>query len=382
MIYLDNASTSWPKPEPVFQAVSDCLRNAGGNPGRGGHSLARAADRILYEARQELAWLFKANNPASITFAYSATDALNAALFGLLKPGDKVVTTSMEHNAVARPLRELETRGVRLTVIKCDQTGRLPLHDLKKCLSGARAVVIGHGSNVTGTMVSLADVGILAAEAGAILVVDAAQTGGVEEIDVAAMGVDILAFSGHKGLLGPQGTGGIYLRPGLDIAPLRYGGTGSQSDSDRQPSIYPDRLESGTPNTPGIAGLLAWVRYIRETGQGKIRQTERELTARLFEGLAATPGVTVYGPAGTENRTAVVSFTIKGIDSGEVAWRLDRDYGVACRAGLHCAPWAHNTIGTLQSGTVRFSPGYFNSDADIIAAVEAVKAVAVTGGSE
>ncbi len=381
MIYFDNAATSWPKPESVYQAVTDCLRHAGGSPGRGGHGLSRAADQILFEARQELAWLLKVDNPAAIMFAYSATDALNTALFGLLQPGDRAVTTSMEHNAVARPLRELEKRGVRLTVICCDQTGRLPLDDLKAALTGARAVVIGHGSNVTGTLTPLEAIGALAASAGAVLVVDAAQTCGVEAIDVVAMGVGVLAFSGHKGLFGPQGTGGLYLQPGLEVRPLRYGGTGSLSDSDLQPPFYPDRLESGTPNTPGIAGLLAGLRYIRTTGQDKIRQAERELTIGLLDGLAAIPRVTVYGPGPSEDRAAVVSFTVSGMDSGEVAWRLDRQFGIASRAGLQCAPWAHATIGTLQSGTIRFSPGYFNSADDIAAAVEAVQAVALTGGS-
>jgi len=343
--------------------------------------MARAADQIMFEARQELAWLLKVNNPASIMFSYNATDALNIALFGLLKPGDKVVTSSMEHNAVARPLRELERRGIRLDVILCDKDGRLPLEDLKAGLNGARAVVVGHGSNVTGTLAPLAEIGSLAAAAGAVFVVDAAQTCGVEEIDVEGFGVDILAFSGHKGFLGPQGTGGLYLRPGLDVIPLRYGGTGSQSDSDQQPAFYPDRLESGTPNTPGIAGLLAGIRFIRETGLSKIRQVEKEFTTRLLEGLASIPKVAIYGPGASESRTAVVSFTIEGVDSGEVAWRLDRDYGIACRAGLHCAPWAHQTIGTLRSGTIRFSPGYFNTANDIVAAVEAVKAAALMGGN-
>lgn len=380
MIYLDNAATSWPKPETVYKAVDECLRFAGGSPGRGSHGLARAADQILFEARQELAWLFKVENPAAIMFAYNATDALNIALFGLLKPGDKVVTTSMEHNAVARPLRELERRGVRLEIISGDKAGRLPLDKLAAAVPGARAVVMGHGSNVTGGLAPLEEVGALTAKAGAVLVIDAAQTSGVEEIDVKAMGIDILAFSGHKGLLGPQGTGGVYLRPGLELFPLRYGGTGSQSNSDRQPDFYPDRLESGTPNTPGIAGLLAGVRFIRETGLSAIREKERELTTGLMERLAALSKVTVYGPSVTEKRTSVVSFTIEGIDCGEAAWRLDKEFGIACRSGLHCAPWAHQTIGTLQSGTIRFSPGFFNTAVDIDAAVEAVRAVALAGG--
>lgn len=379
MIYLDNAATSWPKPAEVPRAVAACLRRTA-SPGRSGHGLSREADRILFAAREALAALFGAANSGTITFAANATDALNTALFGLLAPGDRVVTTSMEHNAVARPLRALEDRGLHLEIVGCDRAGGLPLDSLRAALAGgAKAVVVTHASNVTGTVMPLADIGRLARAAGALLIVDAAQTAGAEHIDVAAMGIDVMAFSGHKSLLGPQGTGGLYVREGVMVEPLRHGGTGSLSESDRQPLFYPDRLESGTPNTPGIAGLLAGVKYINKRGLENIRTAENQLTGELLAGLANIPGVAVYGPPPGAPRAAVVSFTVGDRDSGEIAHRLDREYGIACRGGLHCAPWAHKTIGTLMTGTVRFSPGCFTTVADIAAAQAAVTAIAAGG---
>lgn len=379
MIYLDNAATSWPKPASVPRAVAGCLQRAA-SPGRGGYGLSREADRILFAAREELAALLEAENSSSIIFAHNATDALNIALFGLLGPGDRVVTTSMEHNAVARPLRALESRGLNLEILACGPDGSLPLVALRTALAtGAKAVVVTHASNVSGTLVPLAAIGELACDAGALFIVDAAQTAGAEPIRVAEMGIDVLAFSGHKSLLGPQGTGGLYVRPGVSVSPLRFGGTGSLSESDRQPDFYPDRLESGTPNTPGIAGLLAGVRYIGKRGLTAIRAQERAHTDTLVAGLAAIDGVRVFGPPPGEPRTAVVSFTVGDRDSGEIAHRLDQEYGVACRGGLHCAPWAHRTLGTLATGTVRFSPGCFTTDEDIYAALAAVSTIAADG---
>lgn len=379
MIYLDNAATSWPKPAAVPRAVAACLHRAA-SPGRGGHGLSREADRILFAAREELAALFGAEHSGTITFTASATDAVNTALFGLLAPGDKVVTTSMEHNAVARPLRALENRGLRLEIVGCDRTGSLPMDSLRAALAGgAKAVVVTHASNVTGAIMPLAEIGRMARAAGALLIADAAQTAGAEHIDVAAMGIDVMAFSGHKSLLGPQGTGGLYVREGIMVEPFRHGGTGSLSESDRQPLFYPDRLESGTPNTPGIAGLLAGIRYINKRGRGNIRTAESRLTGDLLAGLADIPGVAVYGPPPGVPRAAVVSFIIEGRDSGEIAHRLDREYGIACRGGLHCAPWAHQTIGTLKTGTIRFSPGCFTTDAEIAAALAAVADITAGG---
>jgi cysteine desulfurase family protein len=376
MIYLDNAATTWPKPETVYQAVDHCLREVGGNPGRGSHTLARQGTALLCQAREALAGLFNINNPANIAFTYNATDAINTALSGLLQPGDHVVTTTLEHNAVARPLRFLEKNGVKLTIIGCDHTGLLNWKEMKDAVKpGIKAVVLSHASNVTGSVVPLAEIGQLAHRAGALLVVDAAQTAGVEEINVKEQQIDVLAFSGHKGLLGPQGTGGIYVRTGLVINPLRRGGTGSKSESDMQPNFMPDCLESGTPNTPGIAGLLAGVLYIRNIGQETIRQYEAALTKQLLDGLQRIPGLQVHGPQTRQPQTAVVSVSIKGADSGMIAFQLDAEYGIACRGGLHCAPWAHRALGTINTGTVRLSPGYFNTAADIDTAVEALAAI-------
>jgi cysteine desulfurase family protein len=381
MIYLDNAATTWPKPEAVYRAVDECLRGISGNPGRGGHSNARKAAYLLYEAREEIAGLFGIDNPTNISFTHNATDALNIALLGLVHSGDLVVTTAMEHNAVARPLRYLESIGAKLSIVPCDTTGNLELEGMEKAIkAGAKVVIMSHASNVTGTIMPICEVGKLAAHYGAVFIVDAAQTGGVEEIQAQQFGIDLLAFSGHKGLFGPQGTGGLYVRDGLKITPLRYGGTGSLSESDIQPEFMPDRLESGTPNTPGIAGLLAGVKFVQDTGRETIRAWEAQLSNQLITGLKTINGVTLYGPKQHSARTAVVSFIIDKWDSGALAHHLDQEFGIACRAGLHCAPWAHQTIGTLRTGTVRFSPGYFNTVAEIEEAIQAVRMLTVREG--
>ncbi|MCX7779391.1 MAG: aminotransferase class V-fold PLP-dependent enzyme [Negativicutes bacterium] len=382
MIYLDNAATTWPKPESVYQAVEQYMRHLGASPGRGGHSKARAAGYILYEARELLAQLFGIQDPNRISFMHNATDAINTALFGLLSAGDTVVTTAMEHNAVARPLRALEKQGVVVRVAKCGRDGRVDLADMERLLAaGAKAVVMTHASNVTGTLMPVQAAGELARRHGAVMIVDAAQTAGIEPIDVASMAIDVLAFSGHKGLLGPQGTGGLYVRPGLNIKPLRFGGTGSLSESDRQPDFLPDCLESGTANTPGIAGLAAGVRFILATGIEAICAWERRLAGMLFQGLAEIPGVSVLGPTDPNLRTAVVAFTLGNMDSSLLSYRLDEEYGIISRGGLHCAPWAHQTLGTTATGAVRLSPGWFTTEAEIAAALKAVRALAREGVS-
>ncbi|WP_425059435.1 putative cysteine desulfurase [Sporomusa carbonis] len=381
MIYLDNAATTWPKPECVYQAVDHCLRTMGANPGRGGHSMARAASMLLYEAREALAELFAIEDANQIVFTHNATDAINMAVFGILNPGDTVVTTGVEHNAVARAIRLAEAKGVIANIIPCTSNGELDMAAMTAAIrQRPKAVIMCHASNVTGAIMPVPEVGKLTSQHGVVLIVDAAQTAGVEAIDVCSMGIDVLAFSGHKGLFGPQGTGGIYVREGLDVTPLRVGGTGSLSESDTQPDFMPDRLESGTPNTPGIAGLKAGVQFILETGRPKIQMRELELTKLLLNGLKDIPGVIVHGPVDISGRTAVVSFTLNGRDSGQVAHALDRDYGIACRAGLHCAPWAHRSMGTMKTGTVRFSPGFFNTDEEIGQALQAVRELAAQGG--
>lgn len=383
MIYLDNAATSWPKPQVVYDAVNDCLTTAGANPGRGGHAMARKAGRIIADAREEAAALFGIRESTQVIFTHNATAAINMALFGLVKPGWRMVTTAIEHNAVARPLRKLETMGAVLTVIGCDRQGRLNMTEFQAALqNGADLVVVGHASNVTGAIMPLGEIGRLARQAGAIFAVDAAQTAGVEVIDVEDMNIDLLAFPGHKSLFGLQGTGGLYIRPGLAVEPRCFGGTGSMSESDWQPDFLPDMLESGTPNTPGLAGLGAGIAYIRKIGLDTIRTREKQMTEALVEGLAEIPGVTIYGPGRTEERTAVICFTAGDADCGMVAHLLDRDYGIACRSGLHCAPWAHRVLGTLQTGAVRLSPGYFTTMAEVETTIGAIAGIVRSQGGK
>lgn len=381
MIYLDNAATSWPKPESVYQAMDHCMRYAGANPGRGGHRMALDAGRILFECRDTLAALFNIEDPNQIAFMLNATDAINTALFGLLKPGDHVVTTGMEHNALVRPLRALERLGVKLTVVPADQYGEVRVGGIEEaCTDQTKLVAVGHASNVTGSILPIGEVGKITRKKGIPLLVDAAQTAGVENIDVTAQGIDLLAFTGHKGLLGPQGTGGLWIRENINVNPLRWGGTGSNSESDLMPEFMPDKLESGTPNTPGIAGLNAGLRFIMDKGLDNIRLQERKLRRELWEGLAAIPRVVLYGTADPDNKTGVLSFNIKGLDSGKVSYILDRRFDIATRSGLHCAPWAHKSIGTLATGTVRASIGWINTSEEISQLLHAVRSIAETEG--
>lgn len=371
MIYLDNAATTWPKPKEVAEAVAACIEAVPGTPGRGSHQGARQAARIAFEAREEIAALFDVDDATRIAFCGNATQALNTALFGLLQPGDVVVTSSWEHNAVVRPLHVLEQKGVVIRKIPPTQEGPLDLTALEEALPGAKALVLTHASNVTGAILPLQEAAALAARQGCLVIVDAAQTAGVEEIK-AFWGLHVIAFAGHKGLLGPQGTGGLYVAPQVSVKPLIFGGTGSRSEEREQPSFYPDCLESGTLNTPGLAGLLAGVRFVRTTGMEKIRYRESELAEKLRTALRKMQGISMKGEKQGQLQTAVLSFTVEGIDSNVAALWLEEKAGIICRAGLHCAPWAHEALGTLETGTIRLSPGYFNTDAEIEAAIKAL----------
>ena len=371
MIYLDNAATTWPKPKEVAEAVAACIEAVPGTPGRGSHQGARQAARIAFEAREEIAALFDVDDATRIAFCGNATQALNTALFGLLQPGDVVVTSSWEHNAVVRPLHVLEQKGVVIRKIPPTQEGPLDLTALEEALPGAKALVLTHASNVTGAILPLQEAAALAARHGCLVIVDAAQTAGVEEIK-AFWGLHVIAFAGHKGLLGPQGTGGLYVAPQVSVKPLIFGGTGSRSEEREQPSFYPDCLESGTLNTPGLAGLLAGVRFVRTTGMERIRYRESELAEKLRTALRKMQGISMKGEKQGQLQTAVLSFTVEGIDSNVAALWLEEKAGIICRAGLHCAPWAHEALGTLETGTIRFSPGYFNTDAEIEAAIKAL----------
>lgn len=373
MIYMDNAATTFPKPEKVYQAVDYFNRFMGGNPGRGSNKATLQAGSVLLDCRDALADLFNINESAQIAFTLNITDAVNTALKGLLNPGDHVITTSMEHNAVARPLYVMSQQGIEWTAVPCAADGTLDPEEVRKAIRpNTRLICILHASNLTGTIMPAAAVGKIARENGILFMLDSAQSAGVLPIDVEEMGIDILAFTGHKGLLGPQGTGGLYIRPDLEIRPLKEGGTGSFSEYLEHPRMMPDLLESGTQNTPGIAGLLAGVQTIKEIGIEKIRKHERELTDLLISGLKALPGVKVYGPGSSALQTAVVSFNISEMDCGELSLNLDYQYGIITRSGLHCAPLAHKTLGSFERGSCRLSPGYFNTVEDIEHVIQAV----------
>ncbi len=380
MIYLDNAATSFPKPQSVVDAVCDFMTRIGANPGRSGHRLSVEAEIVRVEARERIARLFNGTDPLRVVFTANVTHAINLVLFGLLKPGDRIVTTAMEHNAVMRPLRFLETRGVKVALVAAAPDGTVDpadfAHELEK---GARLACSLHASNAVGTIMPIGEIGRLCRRYSVPFMVDAAQTAGSYGIDMERDNIDILAFTGHKGLLGPTGTGGLVLGPDVDersIVPLVLGGTGSRSDNEAQPDFLPDRFESGTANIAGIAGLSESVRWVTEKGVDTIRGREIRLAERLISGLVDIPGVTVYGTKDMSKRTAAVSFRVAGIDNAEVGGRLCDDFDIMCRAGLHCAPRAHMTMGTFPKGTVRLSIGPFNTEPDIDAAILAVEAIA------
>ncbi|MFQ6672972.1 MAG: aminotransferase class V-fold PLP-dependent enzyme, partial [Candidatus Tectimicrobiota bacterium] len=350
-IYLDNAATSYPKPESVYEAVDHVLRQLGASPGRGAHRLAVEGQEVLALARQRLAELFSISEPDRIVFTKNATGALNLAIKGCAGQGGHDVTTALEHNSVMRPLNALRARGLKVTRVRVSPGGRLDLRTFQRAIRRAtRIVVATHASNVTGALLPIADIGAICRAKGVPFCVDAAQTAGVVDIDVERDAIDLLACPGHKGLLGPQGTGFLYVRPGVEVEPLMEGGTGSISEREEQPPFYPDRLQSGTPNTPGIAGLASGVEYITTTGIDKIHRKELELIGRLLEELKGIQGVIVHGPKRTKGRVAVVSFALKGTNPSEVGYILDEAFGIIVRTGLHCAPGTHKLLGTYPEG--------------------------------
>ncbi len=381
MIYLDNAATSWPKPEGVYETLGAFLRHAGANPGRAGHRMAVDAAAALAETRLLLARLMNAGAPDRVLFAQSATDALNLAIKGILRPGDRVVTTTMEHNAVTRPLRAMSERGVQVTKVRCPGHGVIEPADVAAAADGARLIIAGHASNVTGAVQPIADLAEIARRAGAWLLVDAAQTFGALPLDVQALGIDLMAFPGHKALLGPPGTGGLYVGPRVDmddLVPIREGGTGLNSEDDLLPRVWPVRYESGTANTVGVAALGTALRFVADIGVEAICQREQALTERLVSGLVDTPGVRVFRPSRRAHQAAVVSFVIDGWTPADAGAVLDESFDIACRTGLHCAPDACHTIGAFPGGTIRFSPGYFTTDEEIEAALSAVAELAAS----
>ncbi len=379
MIYLDHAATSWPKPPVVLRAIEQYLNDYGGNPGRSGHRMSIEAGRVVYEAREALAQLFNVPDPLRIVFTANATEALNLALYGLLKPGDRVVTSGIEHNAVMRPLRDLARRGIDLQVIPCSAEGLLDLAALAESLRlKTRLVVLNHASNVVGTISPVAQAVKLAHQAGALLLLDTAQSAGCLPIDMPALGVDLLAFTGHKALCGPPGTGGLVLGTSFDaqeLEPIMRGGTGSRSEYEEQPEMLPDKYESGTVNGMGIAGLGAGVRWLLEQGIANVRAHEVRLTREMLEGLAQIPRLHVYGPRDAEKQTATISVSIQGLHVSDIGFQLDADYAILCRVGLHCAPAAHRTIGTFPEGTVRLALGWSNTLEQVHLVVDALQRI-------
>jgi cysteine desulfurase family protein len=370
-MYFDNAATSFPKPEAVYRAMDQFLRAAGANPGRSGHRMAVSADAMIARARGRLAQLLNARSPERLVWTSNCTEALNLALKGLLRPGDRVVTTRLEHNSVARPLHALEGSGVEVTRV-LSPGGRFDLNAFFDAIRpGVRLVVMVHASNVTGEVLPAAEVASACRKRGVLLLLDAAQSAGALPIDVRELGA-LVAMPGHKSLFGPPGTGALYIPEEVELRPLKEGGTGSVSEREEQPEDLPHRFESGTQNSVGIAGLGAAIDWILETGPDTIRRKEAVLVEQLWSGLADIPGVTLYGPPPGGERAAIVSFSLEGWEPEDVAQVLDQHFDLQCRPGLHCAPSAHRSLGTFPNGTIRLSPGYFNTETEVEAAINAV----------
>ncbi|MFH1231227.1 MAG: aminotransferase class V-fold PLP-dependent enzyme [Planctomycetota bacterium] len=406
-IYFDNAATSWPKPDIVYEAMNYFMQEVGANPGRSGHSKSVEAARIVHQTRENIAQLFNVQDTSplglprlrgrslsaeggsasgmtsgtdNVIFTSNATHSLNIIFKGILHSGDNVVTTSMEHNSVMRPLRYLEQNtGISITVVPCLADGTLPLELLEEQIEkDTKLIVVNHASNVVGTILPIGEIGKISRKHGVLFLVDAAQTAGIIPLDMVNDNIDLLVFTGHKGLMGPQGIGGLCIRNDVDMTPLMQGGTGSNSEYEIQPEVLPDKYESGTLNTVGIAGLGAGVKFIQETGIVNIHKYEKALTKQLIEGLSTIAGIKLYGLSNAEKQIPVVSFNIEGYKPSDIGYKLDKEFGIMARAGLHCAPMAHKTIGTFPEGTVRLSLNYFNKSEEIDYTVQCLRKIAAS----
>ena len=376
MIYMDNAATTMRKPEVVIEAVVNAM-NSMGNAGRGAHAASLSASRVIYNTREALANFFGAENPKQIVFTNNSTESLNIAIKGILEPGDHVVTTMLEHNSVLRPLYEMEGRGVSLTIVKSDKKGNISYEELEEAIQdNTKAIICTNGSNLTGNYVDVKRVGEIAKRKGVLLVVDASQTAGVYPIHVQDMNIDVLCFTGHKSLLGPQGTGGMYVRTGLQLKPLKSGGSGVQTYSKHHPYDMPTALEAGTLNGHGIAGLGAAIAYLEEEGIDNIREKELKHMWKFYNGVKDIPGIKVYGDFETEVRCPIVTINIGDYDSSEVSDELLMTYGISTRPGAHCAPLMHEALGTVEQGAVRFSFSHYNTEEEIETAIAAIKELA------
>lgn len=378
MIYLDHAATTFPKPQRVIDAVADAMLHLG-NAGRGVHDVSLNTSRMIYDTRSRLARLFGAEGPEQVVFTANATESLNIAIQGLFAPGDHVITTAMEHNSVLRPLYYMEERGVRLTILPADAQGNISLRDMEQAVcTDTKAVVCTHASNLTGNCNDLEKIGNICRAHGLLFVVDASQTAGVLPIHMERMQIDVVCFTGHKGLMGPQGTGGLCVRKGVVIRPLLMGGSGVHSYSKTHPSQMPTALEAGTLNAHGIAGLRAALVELEKTGMDHRYRQEQKLMQRFYDGVSAIPGVKIYGDfsSGDVLRAPIVSLNIGDYDSGEMADELAVHYGIMTRAGAHCAPLMHQALGTVEQGAVRFSFSWSNTPEEIDTAVQAVRELA------
>ncbi|WP_110000593.1 MULTISPECIES: aminotransferase class V-fold PLP-dependent enzyme [Paenibacillus] len=374
VIYLDHAATSWPKPPAVGEAMMKALDVAGANPGRGSHRMAVQASRVVFGARKAISTLLGVRNANDIAMGSNTTEALNLAIQGWLREGDHVIATMAEHNSVRRPLEYMRrSRNVEVDYVPVNAAGQIDLVQFARLFrSNTRLVVCTHSSNLLGSILPIGEIALMCQKHQVTFLVDAAQSAGIIPVDVKQLGIDMLAFPGHKGLLGPQGTGGLYIAPELDVQPLLHGGTGSQSEAIEQPLVRPDRYEAGTPNTVGIAGLAAGVQHVLELTPEFIYKQEWDLTQRMMDGLSSVHGIRMLGPEIGQARTGLLSFTVEGYDSAQLAFQLDRNYGIAVRSGFHCTPLAHESAGTTASGAVRASVGYSTSREDVDALIEAV----------
>ncbi|HOY30559.1 MAG TPA: aminotransferase class V-fold PLP-dependent enzyme [Bacteroidales bacterium] len=376
-VYLDNSATSWPKPPTVAKAITAYLDDYGASPGRSGHSMSLQAARQVFETRELLASFFNVRNSEKVIFTANATHAINIAIKGLLKKGDHVIVSNFEHNSVIRPLRYLESLGmIEITVIPADETAYFSLQKFTESIKpNTKLVVCIHGSNVCGAVMPVSHIGKLCNEKQIIFMTDAAQTSGFIPVDMQKDNIDILIFTGHKKLYGPPGIGGLCINSDLSIDTLIHGGTGSKSDEEFHPGFYPDRLEAGTINTVGIVGLKAGLEYLKEKGTDIIREHLNQLMSYFLSQLKEIDHITLYGPDSGDNRLPLVSLNVDGLLSSELALMLDRDYGILARAGLHCSPLAHKSLGTFPQGTLRLSLGCFNTEEEITYTIRAFKKI-------
>lgn len=376
MIYFDNAATTLYKPQSVIDAVVQAMTTAG-NAARGAHAGSLAASRTVYDTRVKIAQFFHCSRADHVVFTANSTEALNIAISGTLGKGDHIISTDLEHNSVLRPLYYLEKQGAALSFVHADRKGCIDYAEFETLIRpDTKAIVCTHASNLTGNVLELEQIGAIAKAHQLLFIVDASQSAGCLDIDMERMQIDILCFTGHKGLMGPQGTGGLCIREGVEIHPFKRGGSGIHSYDREQPVSYPTRLEAGTLNSHGIAGLSAAVDYIRKIGIHMIQEKEQELMWRFYDGIHNIPGITIYGDFSTKNRAAILSLNIKGYDSGTVSDILSEEYDIATRSGAHCAPRMHQALGTVETGAVRFSFSWFNTREEVDTAIEAIREIA------